>query len=407
VGDISESQERYCFEDHCMVTDLVQEAIWELWKPEEMILCIRDPRQAPVADICERRGISTRTLWIGEGTLESDLWETFSRIGSVIRPGEEILFDITGGSHTLPIIMALVAVWVKEIHHGKTVGVIHATKADEFGMRHFVDMRSLMGVIDWIGGIQALISHTDASRFHTLLSNLQKTIYQAEDEPVPPTRMRGWAHLLGTFTTAVRLSRPVDALYAGWGVHQDLPRVREEIRKFAPTLLPVLDEMDEISSIGAPPLKGSLNSAYLMKQLRLIQYQIQTGLEMQAVSLSREWLISAVMIFLKIEDEWRNADTRHEVSRTLTGLALTLQGSPSETTPYTHHLLDIADWKELIKIWERVSDLRNDLAHCGMNSRDESLRSILQRTAELPDTLIHFGALVQIPSTTNPDLPED
>lgn len=395
VGDLPNAFERFCYQDHCIISDLVHEAVWQFWNPEEVILCISDPRQAPVAAACETRGVQTRTLWIPEGTTEDELWETFSRIGGVVKPGEEILFDITGGCHTLPFIIALAATWMKEVNQVSIVGIVHATRPDEFGMRHFVDLTSLMGIIDWISSVQAL-AHTDATRLQTLLTRLQRKIYHSHDEPVPPTRMSGWAHLLGTFTTAARLARPVDALYAGWGIVQDLPEVQKELRRFAPALLPILKDIEEISDIGSPPLEGSLNPSYLMNQYRLIAYQIKSGLDIQAVSLSREWLISAIMLFLRIETNWRDADTRHEVSQTLTGLALTLQGRSAKTTPYTYLILENQNWKELIKIWERVSDLRNDLAHCGMNTRDESLRSILQRTADLPEELIHFSQLAGI-----------
>lgn len=386
-----EGASRFCQDNECLVTDLVQEAVWHYWHPDELILCITNPESAHLAAECESRGLSVRILWLPEGTGEDAFWETFALLAGVAEEGEEILFEITGGRHSLPFIISLVATWMKEIKKVRVAGVLYATQPDEFGFRHFINLQPVLGVIDWIAGVRALTSHTDATQMTGLLTGLQGEIYRTREEAEPPTHLIGWSHLLGTFTRAVRLSRPVDALYAAWGISRDLPAVREEVKRFAPALLPVMEDMRNIGEMAATPKPDGLSPSYLMMQHRLIKYQIEKGLEIQAVSLSREWLISAMMLLLGVDVLWLDADARHVVSRTLTGMALTLQGTPSETTPYTQLLLTEENWKEMIQIWERVSDLRNELAHCGMNHREESLRSLLQRTSELPEELLMFA----------------
>lgn len=391
VAPESEEASRFCQDDQCMVTDLVQEAVWHCWHPDELILCITNPQSAHLAAECESRGLAVRKLWLPEGMTEDAFWETFAILAGVAEEGEEILFEITGGRHSLPFIISLVATWMKEIRKVKVVGVLYATSPDEFGFRHFVNLQPVLGVIDWIAGVRSLTSYTDADQMTRLLTGLQGEIYRTREEADPPTHLIGWSHLLGTFTRAVRLSRPVDALYAAWGISRDIPEIREEVKRFAPALLPVIDDLKNISEMAAPPKPDKLNPSYLMMQHRLIQYQIGKGLEIQAVSLSREWLISVMMLLFGVDAWWLDADARHTISRTLTGMALTLQGIPAETTPYTHMLLTKENWKEMIQIWERVSDLRNELAHCGMNHREESLRSLLQRTSQMPDELLQFA----------------
>ncbi|WP_181391544.1 TM1812 family CRISPR-associated protein [Methanospirillum lacunae] len=388
---------RFCRDDLCQVTDMVQEAIWTFWHPEEIILCIRDPRSAHLASECESRGITVRKLWLPEGTNEDELWQTFTLLVELAEEGEEILFDVTDGHRSLPFIISLAATWMKEVRGVKIIGVVYATQPDEHGFRHIVNLQPVLQVIDWMAGVRALLSHTDAEKISHLFTGLQGNIYKAGQEPEPPKRLTGWSHLLGTFTKAVRLSRPVDAMYAAWGISQDLPVIRDEIQRFAPALLSVVEELAEIGEMAAIPSPEELNNEYLFMQLRLIRYQIDHGLEMQAIALSREWLISVSMLVLEVDESWLDADSRHTVSRTLTGLALTLQGIPSETTPFTHILLEKTNWKEMVRTWERVSDLRNDLAHCGMNRRNESLRSLLQRTQSIPDELKEFAQHAGIP----------
>lgn len=382
---------RFCRGDRCIESDLVQEAVWNFWDLDEIILCISDPNLAPVAAECEERGIAIRKLWIPDGSTEDDLWETFTLLGEVAEDGEEILFDITGGCHALPFVISLAATYLREIRRVRVSGVIYAPPPDEYGLRHFVDLKSLMSVSDWITGVKAVTSYTDATPVRRLLTGLQSGIHREHEEPDPPTHLIGWSHLLGSFTSAVRLARPIDALYAGFGINHDLPAVKEEVTRFAPSLVPMMGDMHIICRMAAPPPGTGLTPEYLMLQYRLITYQIDKGLDFQAASLSREWLISATMLVFEVGHQWLDARCRHLVSRTLTGMALTMQGKPAESTVFSLKLGKKQNNKEMVRIWERVSDLRNDLAHCGMNERDESLKSILKRTALLPDDLMIFA----------------
>jgi hypothetical protein len=340
--------------------------------------------------------MTVRKLWIPDGSSEDNLWDTFTLMGGIANEGEEMLIEITGGCHALPFVISLAATYLREVKNIRIVGVIYAPPPDEFGLRHFVDLKPLMSVADWITGVKALTSYADATPVRRLLTGLQGEIHRMNNEPFPPTHLSGWSHLLRTFTSAVRLTRPVDALYAGYGITRDLPVIREEITRFAPSLDPVINEMQVISEMAAPPPENGLTVQYLMLQHRLIRYQIDKGLDFQAVSLSREWMISGAILFFGVGEQWLDARCRHIVSRTLTGMALTMQGKSSENTVFTDKLREEANGTEMVRIWERVSDLRNELAHCGMNERDESLKSILKRTGELPDELTAFARLADL-----------
>jgi len=390
IGKTREEKTVFCRQERCIRTDLVQEAVWHCFAPEEMILVLQDPNHAYIAAECEARGIAVRKIWIPEGTGGDELWETFTLLGRTAEEGEEILFDITGGCHAIPFLISLLASYLREIRHARIAGMVYAGNPDEVGMRHFIDLKPLMGVTDWISGMKALTGHTDATLIRRHLSGLQAELHRTRPEDRPPVRIAGWAHLIGTFTHAVRLSRPTDALYAAWGIIRDLPLVREEIARFAPALTPVLSDMESIGHIGAPPPEGGITPGYLLVQLDLIRYQIEKGFDIQAATLSREWLISCVMILLGIGEQWLDPEIRHTVSRTLTGAALTLQGKEAEDTQYTSSFLKEPAYQDMVRIWVRTSDLRNDLAHCGMNRRNESLKSLLSRTAAMPDDLLTF-----------------
>ncbi len=390
LGSVKPDKRRVCRADLCIETDLVQEAIYHLYHPDEIILCISDPASAGIAASLTARSVPVRIVWIPSGTDEDQLWTIFSLICSEVSPGEEILFDITNGCHSLPFLAFLIASYLKTVSQVTVTGVIYLPAPDDHGFSRFVNLLPLMSVLDWIAGVRALTTYTDARPLRLLLSGLQAGLHRTQTIPDPPTRLSGWAHLLENFCHAVRLSRPIDALYAAEGIVSGLPEVSGELDRVAPSLVPILSSIDPLRPLASPPPDRECSIPYLRSQLALIRYQVTSGLYFQAVSLSREVLVSGVMILTGHAGEWLDADLRHEISRTLTGSALARQGKLFETTPHSHKVTSLAGWEEMVTIWIRVSDLRNDLAHCGMNLREERVQSLLKRAARIPEETCAF-----------------
>ncbi|MDD1724162.1 MAG: hypothetical protein LUQ07_03430 [Methanospirillum sp.] len=378
-------RKRYCRETNGLVTDLVQEAIWALYQPEEIILCLSDPSAATIASELERRGVRLQKLWIPGGTDEGQLWEIFSIICGAVNDGEKILFDITAGCHSLPFITFLAASYLRSTRGISLSGIIYAPGCRDDGFCRFVDLRSLMHVLDWIAGVNAVNRSVDAEPLRDLLSGMQNSIHRRREDPDPPTHLTGWSTLLGQFCDAVRLARPVEAMYAASGVVKGIEPASNELSRYAPSLVRVIAGTSSLSGLAAEP-EESCSYGYVRKQIVLIRYQVEKGLCLQAVTLGREVLITLFMIRMGKGDEWRDADARHQFSRTLTGGSLSLQHQDFERTRYSDDLTRITGWKELVRIWIRVSDLRNNLAHCGMNLRNDSIRSIKRQASDiLPD----------------------
>ncbi|KAF5080746.1 CRISPR-associated (Cas) DxTHG family protein [anaerobic digester metagenome] len=377
---------RYCRDTTCMESDLVQEAIFHLYHPNEIILCLSEPAAAHIASSLESRNIPVNKVWIPCGTDEDQLWEIFSILCTLPLDHEEILFDITAGCHSLPFMTFLAASYLHSVRHVTIRGVIYAPAIGDDGFCRFVDLKPLMDILDWIAGVRSVTHYVDAEPIYNLLNHLQGNIHRSGEEQNPPVRLTGWASLLWQFSDAVRLARPVDAMYAASGIVRDMDEVNEELVRYAPSLVPVLGATRELADLAAEPEPDHCSEEYIQKQIRVISFQLDKGLYLQAVTLAREVLITLLMIRMNVNANWLDADIRHQVSRTLTGGALDLQQKSYDKTQYSNDLILYPDWKELVRIWIRVSDLRNNLAHCGMNQRDDSIRSIRKRSSDiLPD----------------------
>jgi len=396
AGQGRSEKKRYCRETSCIETDLVQEAIFHLYNPEEIIICLSDPVAAGVVPKLEGRNIPVQKLWIPFGTDESQLWEIFSTICGAVRDREEILFDITAGCHSLPFMTVLAASYLRSVRHVTITGVIYAPGTGDDGFCRFVDLKPMMGILDWISGVRAVTKYVDAEPLYSLLNKFQGNIHRSGEDPDPPVRLTGWASLLKQFSDAVKLSRPVDALYAASGAIRDINEINKELIRFAPSLIPVLAATRDLSHLAAEPEMAKDMEKYVRKQIGLIAFQLEKGLFIQAVTLGREVLITLLMTWMGLDADWKDADIRHDVSRTLTGGSLAMQRRPYDKTCYSDDLTNHPDWREMVLIWTRLSDLRNNLAHCGMNQRDDSVRSIRKRASDiLPDIERFFNLCIQ------------
>jgi len=393
AGSGHRERRRYCRETTCVETDLVQEAIYHLYHPEEIIILLSDPAAADVASSLDERNIPTNKVWIPYGTNEDQLWEIFRTLCSIVKDKESIIFDITAGCHSLPFMTFLAASYLRSVRSVVIDGVIYAPVVGDDGFCRFVDLKPMMDILDWIAGVKAVTDYVDAKPVYLLLSEMQGNIHRSGEDPNPPIRLTSFAGLLWQFSDAVRLSRPIDALYAASGVVREIDEVSGELQRYAPSLIPVLAGTRALSELAAEPEMAEHLDEYARKQIRLIAFQLEKGLYLQAVTLAREVLITLFMIRMRLDPDWRDADTRHDVSRTLTGGALAQQQKPYNTTIYSEKLSTYPDSKELILIWVRISDLRNNLAHCGMNQRDDSVRSIRKRASDILPDIERFLAL--------------
>ena len=120
---------------------------------------------------------------------------------------------------------------------------------------------------------------------------------------------------------------------------------------------------------------------------------MDNGLLIQAVELAREWFVNYLILRLNYRtSEWLRRDVRHTVELTITGLLRKRLGESYTPTGLMDRLESFEDCDEIVEIWNVLSQLRNDLAHCGMNPNPRSIRKIFEDSEELVEKLFElFG----------------
>ncbi|HWQ66895.1 MAG TPA: TM1812 family CRISPR-associated protein, partial [Methanospirillum sp.] len=237
------------------------------------------------------------------------------------------------------------------------------------------------------------MNHADAREIRTLVQKIAAAQFLSSGGKEGPTQIAAFAGKLEGFTSAVRLSRPVEGIAYARSIGETLPAVEEESGQYTPALKPVIGRLAAISrfSTAYPDLHKGPCQDHIRTQLELISYQIEQGLYPQAVTLAREWMVTVLICAVGAGSKWLDRSVRAEAERTLSGGALKAKGSWYELAEYSDWFESRNDWKEYSKTWDRITDIRNDIAHCGMNDKEQKASKLELRVKNIKKDLSSFA----------------
>lgn len=331
---------------------------------------------APGLDGPGDRGVVPLPHWDSE----AGLWDCFAAICGVVDEGDRLIVDLTHAPGPLPFVVFLALPYVRALKGASIERVYYGARAGRAATELPVhDLTPFVEVLDWVGAVDGFLRHLDAAELAALFSGAQDRAHREGRDP-PPLLLKPFANNLARFAGAVRLSRPVEAFLAAHLLHERIEVVEGEVTADLPALRPLLDRVDQIAVFAAD--ESRLDTALLSRQRALVRYQLDHGLVLQAVELGREWLVSLLLLRLGCDpDGWLDRDARHEASRTATGAMLARQGRPFEPTRLLAAFEAMDDVEGFVAVWQAIGDLRNDLAHCGMNEQPKAVRVIERRAA--------------------------
>ena len=220
----------------CCRTSIVQEALFQFFPVDEVVLFTRGPQQQ-LPHGC-REGAGCRKVGIPDGRDEEELWEIFRIICDEVQPGDDILFDITHGFRSLPFVAFLTMAYLRDTKKVRICRVVYGAyeARDETGTPIF-DLTGFVSILDWFAAVRSFVEHVDATYLRDLLAGIQAEEHRQRGDGAPPTHLASWSKRLQNFTAAVRLSRPVDALSAARDIFSGLDSVGEEIAALCPERL--------------------------------------------------------------------------------------------------------------------------------------------------------------------------
>ena len=246
------------------------------------------------------------------------------------------------------------------------------------------DLRPLLDLLDWLEGAEFLLRRNDATLLAERLRGVQRRARQRHRSDDLPRHLQTVATKLQVLSQALQLGRPRDVMRHA---HELLPLLDEaasEVGRWAKPFAVILERVRSEAARLAHHAPDHLDEEHLRGQLALIEDFLNKGMLVQAVLLAREWLVSWVAL-QRAEGDWLDRDHREREVEGALGAAARRLREPNAAVP--EWFGRIPSGGEAARAWNRITQLRNDLAHCGMRRDAASLQSIDQQANEIPARL--------------------
>ncbi len=387
----------YVFRDRQKKTRFIQEALAEFFAVESVILFSTEEAYAKNFREVDMRLAGCKPVTIPAGKNEQELWDIFSIVAGEVDPGDTIVFDITHGFRSLPFIAFLSSAYIRDIRKARIEAVVYGAYEARMNEETPVfDLTSFTRILDWMGAVRSFMVHGDAGDIQKIVKEQADRAYRAAEEGNRPVKMKDFSTQIESFCLATRMAQPIEALAAAERIIGRIPGAKEEIGRFAPPFTCILDQIEAISRFSAPEpgQKKGIDRSHLRAQRELISYQIEKGLYMQAVALAREWMVSLLIFAAGDAPSWLDDTCRAAAERAMTGGNMKKRGELYKPSAYSEWFESREYWEKVVQAWDMITQVRNDIAHCGMKHRRQKAKDYREKIGKIPGLLCGLEEIV-------------
>lgn len=382
----------YQWQARSFQTDLFPEALASWLQPDEVIVFLTPEARTHAnwsnlrARLAER-GMPVRDVDIANGGSEEELWQIFTQLAETLVPGDEVIFDVTHGFRSLPILALLVSAYLRvakgvqlrALVYGAFDAVPRGEPVPVFDLTPFVRL------LDWVTATDRFVRAGDASDFADLLSEAHAAPYRKggeADRSQLPQRLKTLGKELREFSRSLLLARPMEATDHASALGTLFNEATIEASRYARPLTLLLERMRQAAEAFAVPTLASQRS--------MIRWHLDHELVFPALTLMREWLVSWTCQQLHLERVEEHA-TAEQVLNQKAALSRqeAIRGEPSLLLERFEQLPGA---ELVIKAWNGIVEPRNDLAHCGFNRQPRSATQLLGTAREV------YRSIAEIPS---------
>ena len=349
-------------------TQFFAEAIIEFFNPKSLYIfatvsaaeapvAVEDPPSAqnpPRLDFLVnllKKETDVQIITIPEGKNETQLWEIFNIVVKNIKDNDKVVFDITHGFRSLPFLTFLALAYVRKVKRDVEIErvIYGAYEAVEISnpKKPVFDLTPFVNLLEWLGAVTMFQQTGDAHQIADLLSS---HVGIKPDLSTVSDNLRNLSAALLTNRTLEVQQSAADLLT---NLKNSKITIASEVRPFQ-TLLDQIRDSYEPLALDKPASAKTDES--LRKQHEQIKWYAENQQYLQAVTLTREWLISWACFQLE-RKHWLTTQTRSDIE--------TILNRPADKK--------LPEQAQCIKLWKQTRALRNDLTHCGMSTSHRTL----------------------------------
>ncbi len=330
---------------------------------------------------------------IPDGCREEELWDIFDTLTQRVPDGSELVVDITNGFRSLPFLSFLAVAYlrkakgvdVQRVYYGAYEARNERNESPVFDLTPFVTL------LDWIVATDRFTRFGDARDLAELLrAGMPTGVQMGQNEKARRLgkSLKWTAEAMEAVSLALRLSRPLESMEQAQRLVQRLQRqcdiVRTHARPFSLLTDRIIQAYRSLALASPQDLDRRLDN--LRVQWEIVRWYMEKEQVVQAITLAREWFISLLLYHLT-DKALTDRDAREQVEAAITNVAEWQRSQskqrPPQDTPFTDEVADLASRYSLVDVWNKLSRLRNDLAHAGMRPDASRSSSLLRRARQV------------------------
>ena len=358
-------------------THLLPIALCNLLKPNKLILIVTKESKIAqhkatgksfieeikenIGNICE-----IKIQEIPSGVKEEELWQIFEEISNTLSEEDELIIDITHSFRYLPLFITGVISYIrasKNIRVNKILYGAFEAKDQERNITPIYDLTQFLKIQDWTVGTKFFLDTANANLLSDLLSEIQSKLWKKKSSNFKnmPKALKKISSLLNKFSYAIWLAQPLEVMDIATKLSKALKEAESEIKLWAKPFYVIFSLLRQNIEMFAYTKPDELTKENLEIQRKIINFLIEKDLYMQAITLTREWLISYVLLKRKTTENWLDINQRDKIAWEL-----------NERKNEIDNLI-----LQIQPIWNAISQLRNEIAHCGMRKTKTNISNMI------------------------------
>ncbi|MBE9095867.1 TIGR02221 family CRISPR-associated protein [Tychonema sp. LEGE 07203] len=392
----------YSHNDSTYKGQVFAEALHQFCEYDTMLVCVTEEAKATTWPLLEALGDGRiKPIDIPTGRTTEEMWETFKIITQYVDEDDRVIFDITHGLRSLPFLVFLFAAYLKAAKN-VTIAAIYYGAPELSDSKNnvpapVIDLSEFVSMIDWITATNQFVKIGDGRELAKLLENAIPS--NSELSKIPSSRQirdnfKSSSEAIENISLALSVTRPIETM-------ESATKLEEILQKAAPSFADRAKPFSLLSGkvvqqYGQFALENPTDEASLSENLRLqfqmITWYIDRDQLVQAVTLAREWLVSILALRFG-EPMFDHPKGRKYVEAALNNA---VEKNKRHPRPIIESRCDeqfaaLSEAGELASVWSKITQLRNDIAHCGMNLEPQDATNLKQKASSLYPRLQKLG----------------
>lgn len=377
----------YSYKGKIYYGEVFPEALREFSDYDQMLVFATDEARTKTYSVLERlEDPRIRLVPIPVGKNTDEMWKLFDIILSHIDEGDQVIFDITHGLRSIQFLMFLFAAFLKFARRVEIVSVFYGAfelgNSEENIPAPVFDLSEFVLMLDWLSATDRFIATGDGSMLMELLKgNMPPGLVMRDDlnKREIGKALEQMGDGIGEISQALGMVRPFEVMKSGNKILQTANTSEEIISETAQPFEALAEKIK--NAYGqfalANPLDIEEAQRTLALQFLLIQWYLEHQQAAQAALLMREWLVSLLMVNSE-KYPLNNLNSRIECEKILHNACRQLRDNGIEDLrQFNADISRLPKPEKILNVWDKLTQLRNDIAHCGM-----------RENARLPEKLI-------------------